>query len=100
MNVCNRLFPARNIEITPARRSRADENRIPILIEQGLQTIDSLTAAKFDAEVEDVIALLIDDGFRQTESRNLRADHPARLRVLVEDDAVIAKWREIARDRE
>src|SRR3984893_17760629 len=100
MNVCSRFFSAGNIESAPARPSGADENRIPIFIEQRFQAVDSLTAAKFHAEVEDEIALIIDDGFIDAMTRTLRTDHPACFRVLVEDDAMIAKWREVAGDSE
>ena len=39
--------------------------------EQRLQAVDALAADKFDAEIEDVIAFLVDHGFRQAEFRNL-----------------------------
>ena len=68
--------------------------------QQRLEAVDALAAAKLDAEIEDVVAFLVDDGFRQAEARDLRADHAAGLRVLVEHDAVIAERRKIARDGE
>src|SRR5207253_6588813 len=76
------------------------EDRVPALVDETLQAVDAMSAAEFDAEVEDVATLLVDDGFRQAEARDLGADHAARLGVLVEDHAVIAERREIARDRE
>src|SRR5262249_61331344 len=100
MDVRRRLLAAGNVEIAPARRARADEDRIPALRQQRLEAVDALAAVKFDAEIEDVVAFLVDDGFGQTEARDLRADHAAGLRVLVEHDAVIAERREVARDRE
>jgi hypothetical protein len=53
-----------------------------------------------DAEVEDVIAFLVDDGFGEPKTRDLAADHAAGLRVLIEHHAVIAERREITRNRE
>jgi hypothetical protein len=59
-----------------------------------------LAADELDADIEDVIAFLVDDRFRQPEARDLRADHAARLRILVEDRAGVAERREVACDRE
>src|SRR5262249_46622130 len=100
MDVPRRSLAAGNVEIAAARRARADEDRVPPLRQQRLEAVDALAAVKFDAEIEDVVAFLVDDGFGQTEARDLRADHAAGLRVLVEHDAVIAERREVARDRE
>src|SRR5262249_375153 len=100
MDVRRRFLAAGNLEIAAARRARADKDRIPAFRQQRLEAVDALAAVKFDAEIEDVVAFLVDDGFRQTEARDLRADHAAGLGVLVEHDAVIAEWREVARDRE
>ncbi len=94
------FLAAGNVEVAPARRAGADEDRVPAFGEQRLQAVDALAADELDAEVEDVVALLVDDRFGQAEARDLRADHAARLRVLVEHDAVIAERREVARDRE
>src|SRR5207248_3345252 len=84
----------------PARRARSDEHRVPALIQQRLEAVDALAAAKLDAETEDIVAFLVDDGFGQAEARDLGADHAARLRVLIEDHAVISERREIAGDCE
>ena len=59
-----------------------------------------MTALELDAEVEDVIGLLVDHLVRQPEFRNLAAHHAAGLGVGIEHGAVIAERREIARDRE
>src|SRR5262249_56263745 len=99
MDVLDRFLAAGNIEVAAARRAGADEHRVPALRQQRLQAVDALTAAKLDAEPEDVVALLVDDRFRQAKARDLRADHAAGLRVLVEHHASIAERCEVARDR-
>ena len=47
-----------------------------------------------------VAAFFVDDGIRQAEFWNLRADHAARFRILVEDHAMVAKRGKIAGDGE
>src|SRR2546430_14947013 len=100
MDVRRRFLAAGNVEVAAPRRAGADEDCIPVLSQQRLEAVDALAAVKFDAEIEDVVAFLVDDGFGQTKARDLRADHTSGLRVLVEHDAVIAERREVARDRE
>ena len=94
------FLAAGDVEVAPARRAGADEDRVPAFGQQRLQAVDALAAAELDAEVEDVAAFLVDDGFGQAEARDLRADHAAGLRVLVEHHAVVAERREVAGDRE
>ena len=53
-----------------------------------------------NAEVEDVVHLLVDHFERQAEARDLRPDHAAGARVLVEHGDVVAERREVARDGE
>ena len=85
------LFAAGDVEIATARRAAADEDRIPTLGQQRLEAVDALAATKLDPEIEDVVAFLVDDGFGQAESRYLRADHAARLWILIEDHAFVAE---------
>src|SRR5580704_11212398 len=100
MDALCRFLAARNVEVAPARRAGADENRVPILRQQRLEAVDAVVTVKLDAEIEDVTAFLVDDGFGQPEARDLGADHAARLGIAVEHDAAIAERREIARDGE
>ena len=100
MDVLGRFLAAGNFEVAAARRAAADEDRVEIFGEQRLQAVDALAADEFDAEIEDVIAFLVDDAFRQAEFRNLRAHHAAGFRVLVEHDAFVAHRGEVARHRE
>src|SRR5271166_2362099 len=100
MDIGGGLLAPGDVEVAPPRRAAADEDRIPVFRQQGFQAVDSLAPAKLHSEVEDVITLLIDDGLGQSESRDLRADHAAGLGILIENDAVIAKRREVARDRQ
>ena len=85
MDVGGGFLAAGDLELAPARRAGADEHRVPAFRQQRLEAVDALAADELDAEVEDVVALLVDDRFRQPEARDLRADHAAGLRVLVED---------------
>src|SRR6185437_12326429 len=100
VNVLRRFLAAGNIEVAPARRAGADEDRVPTFGEQRLHAVDTLAAAEFDAEAEDVAGLLVDHAVRQAEFRNLRADHAAGLRIAVEHHHVVTERRQIARDRE
>src|ERR1041385_7829634 len=100
VDVLGRFLAARNVEIAPARRARADENRVPGLAEQRLHAVGAGAAAEFDAEIEDVTAFLVDDAVGQTEFRDLAADHAAGLRIAVEHHAMVADRREVACDRQ
>src|SRR6185503_11779016 len=84
----------------PARCAGADEHRVPAFAQQLFQAFDRPPAAKLHAEIEDVVALLVDHLVRQAKLWNLRAHHAAGAEVAVEYDAFIAHWREITRDRE
>ncbi len=63
MDVLGRFLAAGNVEIAAARRAAADEDRVEVFGEQRLQAVDALAADKFDAEIEDVIAFLVDARF-------------------------------------
>ena len=89
-----------NVDVAPARRAAADEHRVELLGEQRLQAVDALPGPEVDAEIEHVAHFLVDHRLRQPELRDLRAHHPAALRVAVEDDALVAERRQVARDRE
>src|SRR5207244_10144354 len=96
-----RGFPAPgNVEIAPARRARADEDRVIALLDQLFHAVDFHTAPEFDSEIQDVAHFLVDHFHRQAEARDLRPDHAARARVLVEYGDVVAERREVARDGE
>src|SRR6516225_4400235 len=81
-------------------RGAADKDRVIILGKERFEAVNALAADELDAEVEDVLAFLVEHSFRQAEFRNLRAHHTAGLRVLIENDAVIAQRREVARHRQ
>src|SRR5580700_6493096 len=100
MYVLDRFLAAGNVEVAAARRAAADEDGVKIIRQQRLQAVDALTADELDADIEDVIALLVDDAFRQTEFRNLRAHHAAGFRILVEHDALVAHRGQVPRHRE
>src|SRR5205814_8996539 len=54
--------------------------------------------AEFHAEIEDVVALLVDHLVGEAKFWDLRAHHAARAEVAVEHDAFVAHRREIARN--
>src|SRR5216683_32770 len=87
-------------ELAAARHAGADEDRVVAFAEQLLQAVYAPAASELDAEIEDVIGLLVDHGIRQPEFRNLGSHHAARLRVGIEHRAVIAERRQVARDGE
>jgi len=100
MDVLCRFLAPRNIEIAPARRPRADEDRVIALLDQLFHAVDFHTALEFDAEIQDVAHLFVDHFHRQAEARNLRPDHSARARVLIEYGNLVAERRKVARDGE
>src|SRR5436309_2898900 len=97
MNICGGFLAPGNVQVATAGRARADEDRVPILRQQRFEAVHTTAAAKLNAEIEDVIAFLVDNGFREAEPRDLRADHAARFRVLIEDNAMVAERSEVAR---
>src|SRR6267154_1320176 len=100
MDVLGRFPAPRNVEVAAARRARADEDRVIALLDQLFHAFDFHTAFELDAQIEDVADLLVDHFHRQAEARDLRPDHAAGARILVEYGDVVAQRREIARDGE
>ena len=98
--LAGRFLAAGDVEVAAARRAGADEDRVPVFGQQRLQAVDALAAAELDAEVEDVVALLVDDRFGQAEVRDLRAHHAAGLAGPDRTPRSVAERREVARDRE
>ncbi len=95
------FLAARNVEVAAARRAGADEHRVPAFGQQRLQAVDAPAAAKFDAEIEDVVALLVDHRCRAGgTSGSACASCRRRSEVAVEHHAFIAQRREVARDGE
>src|SRR2546425_2689909 len=88
------------IEVAPARRARADEQGIVTLGHQLLHRIYLYPAFEFDSDIEDITHLLVDDLERQAEARDLRPDHAAGARILVEDGDLVAERRKVARHGE
>ncbi len=92
--------PAGDIEVAAARRAAADEDGVPVFLEQCAQAVDALARAEVEAEVKHVPHLLVDHRVGQPELGDLRAHHAARLRVAVEDHAFVAERREVTRHRQ
>src|SRR5262249_52776007 len=59
MDVFPRFPAAGNVELAPARRAASDKDRVVVFAEQLFQAVDAMTAFEFDAEVEDVVGLLV-----------------------------------------
>src|SRR5690606_3331808 len=100
VDVGPRLLAAGNVEVAPAGRAAADEDRVETFREQPLHGFHALAGTQLDAEVEDVADLLVDDGLGQAEMRDLAADEAARLRILLDDRDVVAERQQVAGDRE
>src|SRR5215475_95640 len=100
MDVLGGFLATGDVEIAAARRAGTDENRVPVLAQERLHSVDALSRAKFDAKIEDIAALLVYYGIRQAELRDLSANHAAVFGVLVKYDAVVAKPSDVARNSE
>src|SRR5690242_3500968 len=100
MDVFGGLIAAGNNQIAAPRGARADEDRVPVLCQQSLETVDTLAGAEFDTEVENIAAFLVDDGVGQAEFRDLSPDHAAGFWVLVENHAGVTEGGKIARNGE
>ena len=100
MDVLGCFLAPRDIEVAATRGTRSDEDCVPVLAQQRLHAVDARAGTELDAKVENVAAFFVDDGIRQAEFWNLRADHAARFRILVEDHAMVAKRGKIAGDGE
>src|SRR6187551_1223794 len=96
MNIGGGFLAAGDVELAAARGAGADEDRVVIFAEQLLQAVDAMAALEFDAEVEDVVGLFVDNGVRQAELWNLTPHHAAGLGIGIEHGAVIAERREVA----
>src|SRR5262245_45619298 len=94
------LRPAGESKVAPARRSAANEDGVVPFLEQPSQALYRPAEPQLRHETDDVADLLVEHAFRQPELGDLRAHHPARPRVLVVEDHLVAERQEIARDRE
>src|SRR3974390_2024153 len=96
MDVLGGFLAAGDIQVAAARRAAADKDRVEILGKQRSHAADTVAADEFDAEIEDILAFLVEHAFRQAEFWDLRAHHAAGPRILIEHDAVISHGREVA----
>ena len=97
MDMRARFVATRNIEIAAARRSGTDEDSVIAFIQQTLHRFDTRSGAQLNAECEDVTRFFVDDFFGKAETRNLRADHSAGLRILIKEDDLVAERGKIPR---
>ena len=82
------FLAAGDVEVAPARRAGADEDRVVAFgraAPSGCRC--AVPARNSTPQVEDVADFLVDHRLGQAEARDLRAHHAARLGVAVEDDA-------------
>ncbi len=97
MDVLGCFLAARYVEIAPARRAAAHHDRVVALGQQCGEAVDARSATELDAHVEDIADLLVDHRLGKAKLRDLTAYHPAGLRVAVEDCALVAERRQVAR---
>ena len=86
-----------NVQIAPARRAGADEDRVVVLRQQRLQAVDALAEPHLETQVGDIADFFVDHLLRQAEFRDLAADHTAGARIGVVHHTVIAKRGKVAR---
>ena len=87
-----------NVEVAPARRAAADEDRVVAFAHQRLQAVDAPLGDELTASRQSVADLLVDHFVGQAELRNLAAHHAAGARVGIEHDDLVAERGQIARD--
>src|SRR5262249_49360891 len=63
VDVLGSFLAAGNVKIAPARRAAANKDRVIVLGEQHFETVNALAAGKFNAEVKDVLAFLVEHCF-------------------------------------
>ena len=100
VDVGRRFLAAGNVEVLALGGAGADEDGIEAFLEQLLEALDLVTEARFDAEVEDALDLLVEHADRQAEGGDVGAHQPAALGVLLEQHAGVAEREEVARHRE
>ena len=100
MNVARRLPPPGNVEVAPARRAAADENRIVAFADQRLEAVDPPLGYELAAGRERVADFLVDGFVGQAELRDLAAHHAAGARIGIEHHDLVADRGEITRDGE
>src|SRR5205823_269953 len=84
LDVGRRFLAAGNVEVLALGGAGADEDGIEAFLEQLLEALDLVTEARFDAEVEDALDLLVEHANRQAEGGDVGAHQPAALGVLLE----------------
>src|SRR5262249_3803325 len=65
MDVVRRRVAAGDVEIAPARRAAADEDRVPRMGQELVEAADKFPEAGLDTHIEDQVDLLVGDGFGQ-----------------------------------
>ncbi len=99
VNVRRGLPAARHIQIAPARRAAADEDRAypSVLLEQRLHRADARAADEAHVVAQDVADLFVDHAFGQAKARHLRAHEATGLGIGIEDGEFVAERRQVAR---
>ena len=94
------LLATGNHQITPARRTAANKNRVELLRQQSLHRIDALPAVELHAQIEDIAGLFVDHRLGQPKARDLRADEAASLGFTIEHRHFIAERGQVTRHRQ
>ena len=86
-----------NLGVAAARCAGADEDGIPVSIDQFAQAIDPLVIAGFHPEIDDVATFLVNDVVGEAEFWDLAAHHAAGRCAAVEHRDLVAEDGQIAR---
>src|SRR5947207_2575701 len=99
VDVLRAVLAPGEVELAAARRARADEQSFITLAHQFLHG-SYFSLQERNPQIEDIANFLVNHFERQAEARDLRPDHAASARILVEDGDLIAERREVARHGE
>src|SRR6185295_9921786 len=99
VDVLGSFFSPRYIQISSTRSPAADEDGVVALAHQRLHAF-YFSLFERNTQIQYVVDLLVDHFQRQAEARDLRPDHAAGARVLVEHGDLVAERREVARHGE
>jgi hypothetical protein len=96
MDVSCCFLAAGQVKVTAARRACANEDCVIAFGEKRLHAVDGLREMHHRPKACDVADLFVDDFFRQSEARDLAADHAPGASVAIIDMNFIAERGEVA----
>ena len=81
MNIACRFAAPGDVEVAPARRAAADENRVVAFAHEGLKAVDPPFGDKLPASGQSVADLFVDHFVGQPKLRDLAPHHAAGARA-------------------